>query len=128
MKRPRFSLKVLLGAIAVVAIVLALDQNLESKTHEIRNKIQLDPKSEFGSNVALDGETYANDGMEATYGKPGELVIDETTVFDRLLLRRRLVVGYAIVVKPHGTIGFNLWHRRYVLTVFATTREDKIGP
>lgn len=128
MNRPRFSLKVLLGAIAIMAVLLALDQNLESRSREIRNKIQLDPKSEFGPNVALDGETFVNDdGGEVSYRNLGEHVIDESTVFDRLLFRRRLLASYATVVKSEGSFGFELWHRKYVLTAFATTSEDKVG-
>lgn len=77
----------------LVAVALAIDQDVQSKADQLKEEIQQDPQ-QFAQIENLSGQvTLKLEGIR-----------DQTTFFDRMTGRRRLVMFYSAVAKdgPHS--------------------------
>ena len=126
MKFPRYSIKGILTFVATVAIILALDQNLDSKLSRL--KVDLGAKHLMatkrqgpilGPIPALQALQIASrqHGLDSN----GVSLENETTVIDRILFRRRLrarflKVSHTGVMHIHGS----MIEESYMLTPFET--------
>ena len=118
MKIPRFSLRFLLASIAVLALMMALDQNLDSKVRQLRNKIDREYADLTGAPMEAVGLVIG--------GTKGIEVEEMTNWTDRILLRRRLNATFVSFGSVDGAvIETSFLKRQYFVGTLGTRCEEK---